>query len=186
MKEGLPDTQTMEDFLGSQFNPGAKIGVDPSLYSKTAWDNLEKKLEEYSLNLVGVEQNLIDSIWPTEERPECPKEPVVQISVNYTGKSTKEKLIDLRNVMKGANVEAVVVNQLDDIAWLLNLRGSDIPSAALFLAFVIVKEESFELFIDPVKVEPDIKAALENDGGMLFDYVEITARLEELVRQDQL
>lgn len=67
------------------------------------------------------------------------------------------------------------------ISGLLNLRGNDIPSAALFLSFVIVKTDMFELFVDSTKVSPEIRGLIEQDSGRIYPYEQVTDRLENLV-----
>ncbi|CAL8095264.1 unnamed protein product [Orchesella dallaii] len=179
MREGVIGTPTMEEYLGGALAPGALIGVDPALFSKTAWDRMQSSLRN-GQRLQPVQNNLIDEVWG-DERPECPKEKLVQITTEFSGKTTEVKLADARLKMAEKNAEVLVINQLDDIAWLLNLRGYDIPAAALFLSFVIVKTDGFELFIDQSKIEDDIRTSLTEDGGTIYDYDQVNNRLTDLV-----
>ncbi|ODN01346.1 Xaa-Pro aminopeptidase 1 [Orchesella cincta] len=179
MREGIIDTPTMEAYLGSALGQGALIGVDPALFSKTAWNRMQSSLRN-GQKLHPVPNNLIDEVWG-EERPECPKGELIQISTNFSGRTTQDKLAGTRIKMAEKNAEVLVINQLDDIAWLLNLRGYDIPAAALFLSFAIVKTDGFELFIDQSKVTDVIRNSLTQDGGSIYNYDEVNDRLSALV-----
>lgn len=109
----------MDAYLKSELGPKAVVGVDPSLYSKTSWENLRGKLELSDQELLGVDNNLVDETWLQDvdnPRPACPNEPVIQIPLHYSGKSTKEKLAEVRKLMLEAKADGLVLNQLDDIA----------------------------------------------------------------------
>jgi len=94
---------------------GSKIGVDPSLYSKSTWDSLQSEISVGGQSLVIVRENLIDKVWG-EGRPECPAKPLMMLGVEFTGKSSSEKLQDVRNAMTTEQAEAVVLSELDEIA----------------------------------------------------------------------
>ncbi|CAG7820443.1 unnamed protein product, partial [Allacma fusca] len=114
--------------------------------------------------LTAVKTNLIDAIWP--DRPARPLEPVKALGVHYSGKSSKEKLNEVREEMSKAGAGALVVSELDEIAWLLNLRGSDIHYNPVFFSYVIVTPTKVNFFINSVRLEDSalkgLKAGIEN------------------------
>lgn len=88
--------------------------MDPTLYSKTDWDNLQTTLKIGGHTLVPVERNLVDLTWTN--RPACPTAPVFPLELNFTGRSTAEKLVDIRTQMVSESADAVVLSELDEIA----------------------------------------------------------------------
>ncbi|ODN00352.1 Xaa-Pro aminopeptidase 1 [Orchesella cincta] len=179
MKDGIPGAISMETYMEKALDSRVHVGVDPTLFSKSAWDNMQSNLRN-GQRLHPVQDNLVDEVWG-EERLQCPEGKLLQIPIQFTGKTTQEKLGEIRLKMNEQNAQLLVINQLDDIAWLLNLRGSDIYAAAVFLSFVIVKSDGFELFIDQSKLDSDIRSSITQDGGTINDYEEVNSRLTTLV-----
>lgn len=114
----MHETPTLERYLAETFGPDAVVGVDPSLFSHTAWNSLQANLHSANQRLEPVKTNLVDLTWDNDDegRPTCPNQPIVSIPVNFTGKSTADKLIDLRKLMSDKGASGVVLVQLDDIA----------------------------------------------------------------------
>lgn len=147
-----------ETWLSKTLSNGSLIGVDPTVFSISNWENYEKQLEKSGQKLVAVKQNLIDMIWT--ERPERPKNSLLPLDIVFSGKSTAEKLIDIRKEMKEKNVDILVVFRLDEIAWFLNMRGNDIPYNPVFLSYLLIFHDSFTLFIDECKITPKVQEHL--------------------------
>jgi len=114
--------------------------------------------------LVGVSENLVDHIWT--DRPDRPAEPVIVLSDKYAGKSFKDKLDDLRKDLKKKKSAGMVVSMLDEVAWLFNLRGSDIPYNPVFFSYAAVTPHSATLYVDATKIGQEIR-------DFLGDLVEI-------------
>lgn len=104
---------------------------------------------------MGVSENLVDQIWT--DRPPRPAEPVIVLSEKYSGKSFKEKLEDLRKDLKKKKSAGMVVSMLDEVAWLFNLRGSDIPYNPVFFSYAAVSPRSATLYVDAAKIGQEIR-----------------------------
>jgi len=105
-----------------------------------------------------VPENLVDKIW--KDRPLRPTEKVIVLNEKYAGKSYKEKLDDLRKDLKKKKAAGMVVSMLDEVAWLFNLRGSDIPYNPVFFSYAAVTPNSATLYVDSSKLGPEVKEYL--------------------------
>ena len=117
-----------------------RVGVDPFLMSASAWETLYTKLDDYGFQLVPVSENLVDLVW--KDRPPRPSNLIMTQPIKWTGWSWEDKLTELRKKMKSKDCSLIVLSALDDVAWLLNLRGSDITFNPVFFSYVIVTMDS--------------------------------------------
>lgn len=128
--------------------------------------------------------NLIDLVW--NDKPKMPCNPVHPLTLDYTGKTISAKAADVRNEMREKNATILVITALDQIAWFLNLRGSDIPYNPVFFAYLIIKMDSIVLLIDKTKftkeVEEHIKSELGPQQFIVESYKNIVNYLNESVR----
>uniref|UniRef100_T1DMF3 Xaa-Pro aminopeptidase 1 n=1 Tax=Crotalus horridus TaxID=35024 RepID=T1DMF3_CROHD len=145
MKMGLKDIPTQEDWLVSVLPQGSKVGVDPSIIPADQWKRMNKVLKCAGHVLVPVKDNLIDAIWA--DRPPRPCKPLMTLDLSFTGISWKEKITALRGKMAERKALWFVVTALDDVAWLFNLRGSDVEYNPVFFAYAIIGIDTIRLFI---------------------------------------
>lgn len=150
MKEGLPSTPTQAVWLAKRLQSGSRVGADPNLVSYSTWKPLLTHLEAAGISLVPITTNLIDVIW--EDRPTPPCNTIQPLSVKYTGKACKAKVEEVRTQMTEKGARLLVFSALDEVAWLLNLRGSDIQYNPVFFSYVIVTKAQVHLFVDEAKV----------------------------------
>ena len=162
MKDRLPGTPKISDFL-AKLGAGF-VGVDPLLTSVASYTDLSQKVQ-----IRTVEKNLIDKIWG-HEQPVRSLAPAAELAQKYTGQPRSDKLKLIRAEMVKENVNAMLVCALDEIAWTLNLRGSDIDYNPVFFAFLVVEKEKCVLFIESVKVSAAVAAALAADGIEIQSY----------------
>lgn len=148
LKQGQPDVPTWQGWTVSHVAGGKTVGVDPSLLSSSQARDLGEKIKENGgKELVAVSENLVDLVWG-RHRPARPSNPVVFLEQQYTGKDTQTKLKELRAELEKQKLSAFVVSALDEIAWLFNLRGSDIPYNPVFFSYAVVTADSATLYID--------------------------------------
>ncbi|XP_078698964.1 xaa-Pro aminopeptidase 1-like isoform X5 [Branchiostoma floridae x Branchiostoma belcheri] len=159
MKQAEEDVPTIEEWLVSELNPGGRVGVDPQLVSIKLWEALEETLRDARIRLFGVPQNLVDDLW--EDRPGPSQAPLITLGLEYTGKSWEDKLTDIRGKMTEAEADALVLTKLDEVAWLVNLRGSDVPFNPVFFAYAIVTADTAMLYLDMSKVTDDVRNHLQ-------------------------
>ncbi len=153
MKVGETGVPTRGEWLAKALEPGASVGVDPFLMPVSEWNMLVKSLEKSSIKLVGVKNNLVDAVWGTAQ-PDRPNQPIVPLELKFAGKSWEDKVVEMRQKMKEKEADVLVLSALDDIAWLLNLRGSDIKYNPVFFAYTVVTKEEIILFVNEGQVMP--------------------------------
>lgn len=146
MKMGLKETPSQEDWLVSILPEGSKVGVDPFIIPADQWKSMSNALKNAGHCLIPVLGNLIDAIWT--DRPQRTCFSLLTLDLKYTGLSWKEKITALRTKMSERKVPWLVVTALDDVAWLFNLRGSDIEYNPLFFAYSIIGTDTVRLFIN--------------------------------------
>jgi len=154
MKSGLPETPSLGEWLGKVLNANSRVGVDPKLISNTQAKTLEENLKKKGHSLVAVNENLVDLVW--KDKPAPPKNKAFVHPIKYAGKSHQEKLQQIREELKKFESNALVVSALDEIAWLFNLRGSDIAFNPVFMSYAIISETSATLYIDNNKVDDGV------------------------------
>ena len=176
-KMGEPEVPTVEEFLKGSLPVGAKIGFDGKVISQEYFINLKKALEskEYSFE---VNEDLIDKIW--EDRPERPCSQVILHEVKYAGVSREEKLAKVTAEMKKMGANYYVISGLDDIAWLLNIRGRDVKCNPLTMAYVLISEYRYYLFIDDRKVDSEVRMELKKANVEIMPYDSIGEFLKDI------
>lgn len=166
MKDGLPDTPSHSDWLKDVLASGSNVGVDPFLISLDSWKRLSKELKSSNINLVAVQENLIDQVWQDESILMKPHDPVrlprpcnklIKLPTEISGKEWTVKVEELRTELRKKKAGAFILTALDEVAWLLNLRGSDIAFNPVFFAYCIVTMTEVVLFIEKAKLSPEIE-----------------------------
>ncbi|XP_050313116.1 xaa-Pro aminopeptidase 1-like [Anthonomus grandis grandis] len=127
MREGLKNVSTRTEWLRSEFPDGGRIGANPKLISEYMWNKMANQLAPHKIELVALNVCLIDEIWPKKERPKKRSKNAFVLDIKYAGVNYTTKIEEVRKLVKKAGADAMVVTSLDEIAWLLNLRGRDIP-----------------------------------------------------------
>jgi Xaa-Pro aminopeptidase len=158
MRQGEAKTPTIAGWLGTQLKPGSKVGVDPKVISIAQFRRLRSDLEHFDLLLIAFEENLVDRLW--KDKPEDDGGPVEVHPVKYAGESVAHKLSRVRKSMAGVGATAHVLAALDSIAWLFNIRGTDVENNPVVIAYAIVTAKRATLFTDQKKIDRDVKAAL--------------------------
>lgn len=141
MKAGLPETPTWSKWLSTvclfsfvidgpnqqDVKRGSRVGIDPAILAYAESQNLTTSFEKANrdVTLVPVKENLVDEVWT--DQPARPCNPIFRLDEKYSGASVSSKIHRLREQMAKTGSPGTVVSQLDEVAWLLNLRGSDIP-----------------------------------------------------------
>ncbi|CAK8544660.1 unnamed protein product [Lathyrus sativus] len=187
MRAGNPGVPTTSEWLNEVLAPGARVGIDPFLFTSDAAEELKQVISEKNHELVYLyNSNLVDEIWK-EARPESPNKSVRVHDLKYAGLDVASKLSTLRSELLKAGSSAIVVSALDEIAWLLNLRGSDIPHSPVVYAYLIVEIDGAKLFIDNSKVTEEVDDHLKKANIEIRPYNSIISEIENLAaRQSAL
>ncbi|KDR68377.1 hypothetical protein GALMADRAFT_257027 [Galerina marginata CBS 339.88] len=177
MKQGLPDVPTWQEFLHKNLEPKTKIGIDPTLISASDAESLNKQLTAKESSLVSVPKNLVDAIW--DERPPRPKNKVFHLDEKYSGQSHQDKVAKVREELTKKKAKAIVVTMLDEVAWLFNLRGSDIDFNPVFFSYAVITTDSVVLFVESDQLDGSAEAYL-GDHVKIKPYGEFFAYLNGL------
>ncbi|XP_076464238.1 xaa-Pro aminopeptidase 1-like isoform X2 [Babylonia areolata] len=163
MKEGLVETPTMAKWLNKELAVECMVGCDPTLVSRAVWKPLEKSLQSSGHSLQPVTENLVDLVW--EDRPPPPSSTLMVLSKHYTGYSWQKKVELVQEKLKEKNAKAFIVTALDEVAWLLNLRGADIMYNPVFFSYAVITPTNVHLFIEESKLEEPVRQHLEVNGS---------------------
>ncbi|KAL1873974.1 hypothetical protein VTK73DRAFT_675 [Phialemonium thermophilum] len=170
LKTGLQDVPTWEEWTAEESSGGKTVGVDPTLISSSTAEKLDEKIKKSGgAGLVAVAENLVDLVWG-KARPARPSERVFLLSEKYAGKSTKAKLGDLRKELEKKKSAGFVVSLLDEIAWLFNLRGNDIPYNPVFFSYALVTMDAATLYVDAAKLAEDAQTYLAANNVAVKPY----------------
>ena len=180
-KMGVEGVATLEEFILAELPEGGTLGFDGRVVDGRLGKSLEGKIA-VKHGKISCEADLVDQIWT--DRPALSKEPVFVLEEKYAGKSAAKKLEELRETMQQSKADTFVLTSLDDIAWLFNIRGNDIPSTPVVLSYAIVTKEKAELFIHPEVVSDAVAEVLKKNGVTLRGYEEIYDAVKEIPATD--
>ena len=169
-------------WLASHLTDNAVLAVDGRTLSLSAFEGLQNQLS--SAVTCRLDLDIAGEVW--RNRPALPQEPVWVLPEAYAGDSRINKLAQVRSQMKDLKVNHHFISTLDDIAWVLNLRGSDVEFNPVFLSHLLIGPEQATLFVAPEQVSEQIVAALAADGVAVADYSEAFEQLAALSLTDCL
>ena len=178
MRAGQPDVPTLSAFLAQHLPEGGVLGFDGRTVSTRLYRTLEEALSAKHIRLDGA-HDLAEEVWP--DRPALSAQPLWPLASDV---SRREKLSLLREKMAEKNAGHLLLTDLTDIAWTLNLRGGDVACTPVFLAFLLLSEADAVLFVQPQAVSPAIADALAADGVTLRPYGDIYSHLSALPAED--
>jgi Xaa-Pro aminopeptidase len=173
-EEGVP---TIHEFLSEKLPQGGCIGFDGRTVSGTE-GRAYRKLADEKKGRLHVDEDLIGLIWT--ERPPLPAGKVWRYGIEYAGKSTAEKLHAVRGEMEKAGAVYHILTSLYDIAWLLNVRGSDIAFVPVVLSYLALTREECIWFVQPEAVPAEIAAELADAGVSMRPYDEVYAYVKTI------
>ncbi len=153
-------------FLEDRLTGGEHIGVDPWLHTRAGMTKLRKLAERKGCDLVMLDSNPIDALW--EDRPAPPDAPVARHPLDHAGRSAQDKLEEMQEALRDKEVDAFVITQPENIAWLFNIRGGDVAHMPIALGFAILPASGRpQLFLAPEKLSPDVTAYLADSADLL-------------------
>lgn len=175
--ESVPQT-SIASWLGVHAPAGGRIGYDPWLHTRRWVEEATRALAAKGASLVPVESNPIDAVWQDRPRPSNAR--LIPHDERYAGRSSAAKRADMIEWMKAQDIDATVLTALDSIAWTFNIRGADVSHTPVALAFALVHADGrAELFVDPAKIDGDVRAHLGN-AVTIMDRAAFTTELGKL------
>jgi Xaa-Pro aminopeptidase len=169
MKQGLLPGSGYIDWLTENNDTWRKIAFDGRLFSISSFRKLKASLEHENLT-IDYNCDLITDIW--NDRPPLPSSLAFDHPVEFAGKERSRKLSEVREEMQKLNVNYHLLTSCDDIRWLLNIRGSDLPFSPLLMSFAIIGREQVLLFTGDNKIPPDLASEFDKLGIIILPYEE--------------
>lgn len=177
MKQGLPETPTIADWLGAELqqSDSTEIGMDGQVNAHQFVMQMIQDMRERGGITIRTNLDPLAIIW--KDRPSIPKDAVQIQPLRYAGERTADKLTRIRQALRQQHADGTLVSALDDIAWTLNLRGTDVHCNPVFVAYLLISTTKATLCIDPDKLTPDVKAYLKGEGVEVSGYDHIKDEL---------
>ena len=158
MKMGEPEVPTWQEWLVARLPVHARIGVDPKVIGVEEAQKLISDLQASDMEFVPLADNLVAQVW--HDRPERPQEQILALPDSITGRSFDKKIQDLRQQLQGVGAYGFVATMLDEVAWLFNLRGKDVPYNPVFFTFAIVTMDRTVLYVNDAQLTADVREHL--------------------------
>lgn len=155
---GEPEFPTLDEFLEEELPVDGCLGFDGRVVNSELGYGLQNLLQEKNVTINGG-NDLVGEIWTSRPAMSC--EPIWSLDVKYAGKSTVEKLSDLRDAMKKNKAQIHLMTALDEIAWLFNLRGNDIVNNPVFLSYALITQDEAYLYVQKEAIKEDTKMGKE-------------------------
>lgn len=174
-KMGQPDTPEMIDWIIEQVGKGGSVGIDGLVYAASDAKMLKTRLDAKEIKL-QTELDPFAEIW--ENRPAIPQNKVFLLPDEITGESTKDKIARINKQLDKIDADGLIAVTLDAVAWIFNMRGSDVDFNPVAVAYAYVSKKESVLFIDAEKLNDATKDALLRQGvkidnyNMIFKYIE--------------
>ena len=180
MRESDIDCPSITEWLCKQLTDDTqliKVAVNPEMYSVNGYRTLKAELAEGGIELVSID--LISPLW-TEGRPAIPTSLLYEYEEKYTGESVANKLERVRQVLQEKHCEALVVSALDEIGWLLNIRGKDVDYTPCLISYVVVEMKKCTIFVASNKLDDRARAYLNKVGVDICEYEQVFDYLKNL------
>jgi Xaa-Pro aminopeptidase len=176
-REGLPGVPSYRQWLLNEMNPGDTIGFDGSVMSVQDVGKIERKLQDKAVNF-SHQYDFIGRLW--EDRPVLPKNPIMLHDIKYAGETRNSKIQRVRKKLGEIECQAQLVTALDEIAWLLNIRGRDVEYNPVAICYLVIMENEVRLFINAEKVPTQVREVLAGDGVEFSNYDDIFSYWEQV------
>lgn len=180
MKLKVEGTPTISDWIASELSQNEdecrEVGLDGMVNSYNDTMALISDLRKAGGITVRTNFDPLEQIWMN--RPAIPENPVEIQSLNFAGETVDDKIQRIRKALREHHADGILVSALDDIAWTLNLRGTDVHCNPVFVSYLLISSDQVSLFVNPKKISSEVKAYLDEHGISLFDYTQVEEGLE--------
>ena len=179
MKLRIPGTPSIAEWLGKELADVAspEVGLDGWVNSYAATSSLISDLRKAGGITVRTNLDPLAEIW--KDRPSIPENPVEIQPLEYAGEDATSKIQRIRKALRTYHADGMLVSALDDIAWTLNLRGTDVHCNPVFVSYLLIASGKVSLFVDEAKVSAEVRAYLEAHGVSLYNYNKVEDGLKE-------
>lgn len=177
MRERIEGTPTISEWIGKECGSGAEVGIDGWCNSANAVRDLVAALRKEGGITVRTNLDPLRLIW--RDRPAIPENPVEIYPMQYAGEAARDKIARIRQALRIRHADGMLMAALDDIAWTLNLRGTDVHCNPVFVSYLLISSESVTLFINKAKLMPEVSAYLKAEGVEVDAYEHVEKGLKD-------
>jgi len=173
--EGMP---TIAEWLGKELQDvqSPEVGLDGMVNSYNYVKDLSYSLRKLGGITLRTNLDPLEQIW--ENRPSLPANPVEIQPLEYAGETLASKVVRIRKSLRELHADGMLVSALDDIAWTLNLRGTDVHCNPVFVSYLLIESDKVSLFVDDNKLSPEVKQYLQDNQVSLYNYNKVEKCLE--------
>ena len=178
MRLKIEGTPTIAEWLGKELQAvqSPEVGLDGMVNSYNYVKDLSYSLRKLGGITLRTNLDPLEQIW--ENRPSLPANPVEIQPLEYAGETLASKVARIRKSLRGLHADGMLVSALDDIAWTLNLRGTDVHCNPVFVSYLLIESDKVSLFVDDNKLSPEVKLYLQDNQVSLYNYNKVEKCLE--------
>lgn len=178
MRLKMEGTPTIAEWLGKELQDvqSPEVGLDGMVNSYNYVKDLSNSLRKLGGITLRTNLDPLEQIW--ENRPSLPANPVEIQPLEYAGETLASKVVRIRKSLRELHADGMLVSALDDIAWTLNLRGTDVHCNPVFVSYLLIESDKVSLFVDDNKLSPEVKQYLQDNQVSLYKYNKVEKCLE--------
>ena len=178
MRLKMEGTPTIAEWLGKELQDvqSPEVGLDGMVNSYNYVKDLSYSLRKLGGITLRTNLDPLEQIW--ENRPSLPANPVEIQPLEYAGETLASKVARIRKALRELHADGMLVSALDDIAWTLNLRGTDVHCNPVFVSYLLIESDKVSLFVDDNKLSPEVKQYLQDNQVSLYNYNKVEKCLE--------
>ena len=178
MRLKMEGTPTIAEWLGKELQDvqSPEVGLDGMVNSYNYVKDLSYSLRKLGGITLRTNLDPLEQIW--ENRPSLPANPVEIQPLEYAGETLASKVVRIRKSLRELHADGMLVSALDDIAWALNLRGTDVHCNPVFVSYLLIESDKVSLFVDDNKLSPEVKLYLQDNQVSLYNYNKVEKCLE--------
>lgn len=178
MRLKMEGTPTIAEWLGKELQDvqSPEVGLDGMVNSYNYVKDLSYSLRKLGGITLRTNLDPLEQIW--ENRPSLPANPVENQPLEYAGETLVSKVARIRKSLRELHADGMLVSALDDIAWTLNLRGTDVHCNPVFVSYLLIESDKVSLFVDDNKLSPEVKQYLQDNQVSLYNYNKVEKCLE--------
>ena len=177
MKLKIEGTPTIAEWIGQECGAGAEVGIDGMVNSANSVKELIADLRHQGGITLRTNLDPLAQIW--QNRPPIPENPVEIYPMKYAGESCRDKITRIRKALREKHADGMLMSALDDIAWTLNLRGTDVHCNPVFVSYLLISSKDVTLYINKVKLSTEVEAYLKAEGVAIAPYEDIAKGLKD-------
>jgi len=177
MKLKMEDTPTIAEWIGKECGAGVEVAVDGMVNSTNSVRELIADLRKQGGITLRTNFDPLEQIW--QDRPPIPLNPVEEYPLTYAGEAANVKIARIRQALRKLHADGMLMAALDDIAWTLNLRGTDVHCNPVFVSYLLISSTSVTLYINKEKLTPEVMAYLKGEGVGVDAYENIQKGLKD-------